>query len=108
MNSSMREYIPFGHRGTVIGRTDDKVIILFDEQFIGGTDIHYHCESYKGAFINPNYLLNLTKKFESVLKNQQNPQGIIGVFADQNNDVPIQEENKETTRVVHEKTEKNK
>jgi hypothetical protein len=31
MNSTMRNYVPFGLRGTVIGRTDDKVMVMFDE-----------------------------------------------------------------------------
>jgi hypothetical protein len=31
MNSSKREYIPFGLRGTVVGKTNDKVIVLFDD-----------------------------------------------------------------------------
>jgi hypothetical protein len=39
MNSQMRQYVPFGLRGTVIGRTDDKVMVLFDEQFIGGNNL---------------------------------------------------------------------
>jgi len=82
MNSTLREYIPFGLRGTVIGRTEDKVIVLFDDQFIGGTDIHNHCQAYRGAFVNPNYLLNLTKKFESVLKKNDNPEKIISMFTE--------------------------
>lgn len=31
MNSTMRVYIKFGLRGTVIGRTEDKVMVMFDE-----------------------------------------------------------------------------
>jgi hypothetical protein len=31
MNSTMRNYIPFGLRGTVIGKTDEKVMVMFDE-----------------------------------------------------------------------------
>jgi hypothetical protein len=30
INSVTRHYIPLGLRGTVIGRTDDKVMIMFD------------------------------------------------------------------------------
>ena len=30
INSVKREYVPFGMRGTVVGKTNDKVIILFD------------------------------------------------------------------------------
>jgi hypothetical protein len=35
----MRNYIPFGLRGTVIGKTDEKVMVMFDEQFIGGQNL---------------------------------------------------------------------
>jgi hypothetical protein len=31
INSTKREYVPFGLRGTVVGHTTDKVIVLFDE-----------------------------------------------------------------------------
>jgi Xrn1 SH3-like domain len=31
VNSTKREYVPFGLRGTVVGHTNDRVIILFDE-----------------------------------------------------------------------------
>lgn len=31
LNSVLRQYVPFGLRGTVIGRTEDKVMVLFDE-----------------------------------------------------------------------------
>ena len=34
INSTKREYVPFGIRGTVVGRTNDKVIVIFDEQFL--------------------------------------------------------------------------
>jgi len=44
MNSRRREYIPFGLRGTVIGKTNDKVIVLFDEQYLAGGDLNQHCE----------------------------------------------------------------
>jgi len=70
MNSTARIYIPFGLRGTVIGRTDDKVMVMFDSQFVGGCDLFSQCEQYRGALINPNFLINFTKKFESVMKKQ--------------------------------------
>lgn len=72
VNSVKREYIPFGLRGTVVGKTNEKVIVLFDEQFLNGNDIYGHAESYRGGFINPNDLINLTKKFTSILnKNKE-------------------------------------
>lgn len=67
INSVKRQYIPFGLRGTVVGKTHEKVIVLFDEQFLNGNDIYGHSESYRGGFINPNHLINLTKKFTSIL-----------------------------------------
>lgn len=70
MNSSMRQYIPFGLRGTVIGKTEQKIMVMFDEQFIGGQSIYGQCEEYRGALVNPDHILNITKKFEQVLKKQ--------------------------------------
>lgn len=64
LNSQLRRYVPFGARGTVVGRTQDRVIVMFDEQFIGGSDIFGLCEKYRGAMILPNNLLNLTLKFD--------------------------------------------
>ena len=68
VNSTRREYIPFGLRGTVVGHTNDKVIVLFDEQFLGGHNIHGQCEELRGGTIHPNYLVNLTHKFQQILK----------------------------------------
>ncbi|TNV73655.1 hypothetical protein FGO68_gene15840 [Halteria grandinella] len=68
INSSKREYVPFGLRGTVVGHTNDKVIILFDQQYLGGHNIHGHCQDLKGGNIDPNYLINLTQKFTQILK----------------------------------------
>jgi hypothetical protein len=31
MNSTLRQYIPFGARGIVVGKTDAKLIVMFDE-----------------------------------------------------------------------------
>jgi len=71
INSTKREYIPFGLRGTVVGKTSEKVIVLFDEQFLNGNDIYGHCELYRGGFNDPNSLINLTKKFTSIMKRNQ-------------------------------------
>jgi hypothetical protein len=32
--SIKRAYVPFGARGTVVGKTEQKVVVLFDEQFL--------------------------------------------------------------------------
>ena len=65
LNSSRKDYVPFGFRGTVVGKTERKVIVLFDNQFLQGTDINGHCQNYRGAILEPSCLLNITKKFES-------------------------------------------
>lgn len=75
LNSSMRNYVPFGLRGTVVGKTQDKVIVLFDEQYLGGSDLNGFCESYRGAQINPNYLCNITMKFENLLRKGKDNEG---------------------------------
>ena len=43
LNSTMRSFIPFGLRGTVVGKTEQKVIVLFDDQFLGGNSVNGHC-----------------------------------------------------------------
>jgi hypothetical protein len=68
INSSKREYVPFGLRGTVVGTTNEKVVVLFDSQFLGGHNIHGHCQDLKGANISPQFLINLTYKFSQILK----------------------------------------
>lgn len=66
LNSTLRLYIPFGLRGTVVGKTESKVIVMFDEQFLNGNNIYGHCQNYKGAQVAPEYLLNLSKTFARI------------------------------------------
>lgn len=68
LNSTKRQFIPFGLRGTVVGKTTEKVIVMFDEQFIHGNNIYGHCDKYRGAMVNPNYLLNLSRMFARMVK----------------------------------------
>lgn len=68
LNSTKREYIPFGLRGTVVGKTNERLIVLFDEQFLNGSTIYGHCKDYKGSQVNPADLLNITRKFTSISK----------------------------------------
>ena len=55
--------MPFGLRGTVVGKTNDKVIVMFDEQYLGGSDLNGFCEEYRGALVDPMYLCDVTIKF---------------------------------------------
>jgi hypothetical protein len=68
INSTRRQYIPFGLRGTVVGKTADRVIVMFDEQFLNGTDLNGNCGPYRGQLCMPNFLINLTMKFENLLR----------------------------------------
>lgn len=68
INSTKRQYVPFGLRGTVIGKTQKQVLVCFDQQFLHGHDINGHCEMYRGAILDPNHLLNVTRKFRKHLK----------------------------------------
>lgn len=68
LNSSRKQFVPFGLRGTVIGRTESKVIVLFDEQFLHGTSVYGHCRPYQGAQLRPQDLLNLSKQFAKLAK----------------------------------------
>jgi hypothetical protein len=106
LNSQMRQYVPFGLRGTVIGRTDDKVMVMFDDQFIGGNDLFNQCEQYRGVFVNPNYLLNLTKKFESAQKKKaDNSAKITNMFTERDPDQPqqVKEEERKVSPVEEKK-----
>jgi hypothetical protein len=68
LNSTLRRYIPFGARGTVVGRTEEKLVVMFDEQFLHGNNIYGHCDNYRGAQVNPEYLMNLSKEFARLTK----------------------------------------
>lgn len=68
VNSVMRHYVPFGARGTVIGKTESKIIVMFDEQFLHGNTIYHHCEPYRGAYVDPDYIINLTRSFAVMAK----------------------------------------
>jgi len=68
LNSTLRRFIPFGLRGTVVGKTNVKVIVMFDEQFLHGNNIYGHCENYRGAMIEPNFLYNLSRSFARLMK----------------------------------------
>lgn len=66
VNSTLRQFIPFGHRGTVVGKTEDHILVVFDEQHLHGTRIYGHCEAYRGGTIYPQYLLNLSRSFAAL------------------------------------------
>ena len=68
LNSTLRQYLPFGARGTVVGKTDSKIVVMFDEQFLHGTNIYGHCELYRGAQVDPQYLLNISREFARLVK----------------------------------------
>jgi len=63
INSTRRLYIPFGARGTVVGNTEETLIVLFDDQFLQGTNIYGLCDNYRGAHMDPNNLINLSRNF---------------------------------------------
>lgn len=66
VNSSMRHYVPFGARGTVVGKTEALIIVLFDEQFIQGSNIYGHCQKYRGALLDPVNVINLSRAFATM------------------------------------------
>lgn len=68
LNSTLRKFIPFGARGTIVGKTEQMCIVMFDEQFLHGNNIYGHCENYRGAIINPAFLLNLSRQFARMVK----------------------------------------
>lgn len=70
--SIKRAYVPLGARGTVVGKTEMKVVVMYDEQFLQGSDINGQCDLYKGALMDPIHLMNVTRKFENQLKKHNN------------------------------------
>lgn len=60
--------MPFGLRGTVVGKTQKQVLVCFDEQFLQGTDLNGHCDMYRGSTMDPNNLMNVTRKFKKQRK----------------------------------------
>jgi hypothetical protein len=48
INSIQRKYIPFGARGTVIGKTEEDIIVLFDEETLHCDTVYGHCAHYRG------------------------------------------------------------
>ena len=51
----------FGSRGTVVGVYDDAVEVLFDQEFLGGTDLFGRCNGNFGAMLPADQLLNLSR-----------------------------------------------
>jgi len=92
LNSTMRQYIPFGARGIVVGKTDSKLIVMFDDQFLHGGNIYGHCQMYRGAQVLPSFMLNLSREFarltkedyQAVKKFQEKPLEGSAPFADEN------------------------
>ena len=41
---------------------------MFDEQFLHGNTIYHHCEPYRGAYVDPDYIINLTRSFAVMAK----------------------------------------
>lgn len=112
VNSTMRKFIPFGARGTVVGKTEDKVIVQFDDQFLQGSEVYGHCGKYRGAIIEPNYILNLTRQFAMMMKDDfhsvkafhEKPLKGKGQFIESGKIVPRQVgEKNQREQLIHEK-----
>lgn len=60
---------------------------MFDTQFIGGTDLFGQCEMYRGLLVDPNHLINFTKKFENQLNSKKGgrdqKEGVLKMFTEQ-------------------------
>lgn len=72
-------------------------MVCFDEQYLQGSDINGHCEMYRGGIINPNNLINLTKKFKKQQK--ENPE-VVQRFTEINPNADP-EEHKESQTIKH-------
>ena len=53
--------MPFGKTGTIIGIIDTKIEVLFDEPFIGGSNLGGRCPWLRGAIVLFTDVFNLMK-----------------------------------------------
>ncbi|KAL6075040.1 exonuclease II Exo2 [Balamuthia mandrillaris] len=54
--------VPFGLNGTVVGIVLNMLEIVFDEQFLGGTDLNHRCSELRGqAHVSPMGVVNLSR-----------------------------------------------
>ena len=53
--------MPFGRIGTVTGIYKSKIEVLFDEPFIGGTDLSGRCGFFRGAVVDFLHIFNLSE-----------------------------------------------
>ena len=89
--SAGRKYIPFGARGTCVGKTEDTIIVIFDEQTLHCNTVYGHTENYRGAKISPMYLENISKSFAMKAKQlggkirdfQERPLNVMPEYLDQ-------------------------
>lgn len=66
INSSLSGFVPFGFRGTVVGKTDNQLIVIFDEQFLGGGRDVLKKSKFRGARVYAQNCINLTKRFTEI------------------------------------------
>lgn len=68
INSQLPGFVPFGLRGTVVGKTAQQLIVLFDEQFLTAEREALRHQKYKGVKVFPGNVINLTKAFTKLAK----------------------------------------
>ena len=54
-------HIPFGRIGTVTGIYKNKIEVMFDESFIGASDLSGRCNFFRGANLNFHDIFNLSE-----------------------------------------------
>ena len=71
VNTSKRAYIKFCEIGTVIGFTLTQVVVMFDEPNLSLKKVYDQCQLFRGAEIDPESLINLTKKHDENKKSNR-------------------------------------
>ena len=71
INSTLANFVPFGLRGTVVGKTDHHLVVLFDEQFLGGGRDVLKRFKYQSAKVYPQHVINLTWQFTMIAQQPQ-------------------------------------
>ena len=61
VNTTHKNFVPFGAFGTVVGFTLDAVVVMFDEQNLALKNIFEVTGEYRGAELSPESLINLSR-----------------------------------------------
>jgi len=62
INTSKKNFVNFGEIGTVIGFTQNELIVLFDHENLSLTNLYERCRPYRGGTLEPESVINMTRE----------------------------------------------